>query len=474
MSTRPQRVVDWFDDRLHVTRFVRRSLDKLFPDHWSFLLGEVALYSFLVLLVTGVFLSFFFVPSLKEVTYSGSYRPLNGLQVSEAYQSVLRISFDVRAGLVMRQMHHWAAIVFIGAIVLHLARVFFTGAFRRPRELNWVVGATLLLLAVGNGFAGYSLPDDLLSGTGLRIAYSVLQSIPVIGTWLAFLLFGGKYEAPDILTRLYVLHILLIPGAIVAILSVHLAVTWHQKHTQFPGRGRTEHNVVGVPVWPTFAARSVGFMFMIAGVLAALGGLAQINPVWLYGPYVPSQVSSASQPDWYLGWLEGALRVMPNYELHIGGYTVGNLFFPAVLLPSITFGLLYAWPWLEARRTKDRAVHHLCQRPRDAPVRTGLGVAAIAFYSLLWAGGGTDVLAITIGVSENSIIWGLRVLLVVVPVVTGLIAYRLCTELAAAPGAGRRPHPSAVVWEPGKGYVAEEEDAGEVGHEEPDIEPIED
>jgi ubiquinol-cytochrome c reductase cytochrome b subunit len=474
VSTRPQRVVDWFDDRLHVTRFVRRSLDKLFPDHWSFLLGEVALYSFLVLVVTGVYLSFFFVPSLKEVTYTGSYRPLHGLQVSEAYQSVLRISFDVRAGLVMRQMHHWAAIVFIGAIVLHLARVFFTGAFRRPRELNWVVGATLLLLAVGNGFAGYSLPDDLLSGTGLRIAYSVLQSIPVIGTWLAFLLFGGKYEAPDILTRLYVLHILLIPGAIVAVLSVHLAVVWHQKHTQFPGRGRTEHNVVGVPVWPTFAARSVGFMFMIAGVLGALGGLAQINPVWLYGPYVPSQVSSASQPDWYLGWLEGALRVMPNYELHIGGYTVGNLFFPAVLLPSITFGLLYAWPWLEARRTKDRAVHHLCQRPRDAPVRTGLGVAAIAFYTLLWAGGGTDVLAITIGVSENSIIWGLRVLLLVVPVVTGLVAYRLCKELAAAPGAGQRPHASAVVWEPGKGYVAQAEDAGEVQHEEPDIEPIED
>jgi ubiquinol-cytochrome c reductase cytochrome b subunit len=474
MSTRPQRLVDWFDDRLHVTRFVRSSLDKIFPDHWSFLLGEVALYSFVVLLVTGVYLSFFFVPSLKDVVYTGPYKPLHGLQVSEAYQSVLRISFEVRAGLVMRQMHHWAAIVFIGAIVVHLARVFFTGAFRRPRELNWVVGVTLLVLAVANGFAGYSLPDDLLSGTGLRIMYSVLESVPVLGTWFAFLLFGGKYESPDILTRLYVVHILLIPAAIVGLLAAHLGIMWHQKHTQFAGRGRTEDNVVGVPLWPTFAARSIGFMFMIAGVLAALGGLAQINPVWLYGPYLPYQVSSASQPDWYLGWLDGALRIMPNFELHLGGYTVGNLFFPAVLLPGLTFGLLYAWPWLEAWRTKDRHPYHLCQRPRDAPMRTALGVAAIAFYVTLFAAGGTDVVAVTLGASENTIIWGLRVLCVVLPVVTGTIAYRMCRELSATPTAGQRPHPAAITWEPGKGYVATEEHAGEIAHEEAEIEPIED
>ena len=474
MSTRPQRLVGWFDDRLHVSRFVRSSLDKIFPDHWSFLLGEIALYSFVVLLVTGVYLSFFFVPSLKDVVYTGAYKPLRGVEVSQAYQSVLHISFEVRAGLVMRQMHHWAAVVFVGAIVVHLARVFFTGAFRRPRELNWVVGVAMLVLAVANGFAGYSLPDDLLSGTGLRIMYSVLESIPVIGTWLAFLVFGGKYESPDILTRLYVVHILLVPAAIVVLLSAHLGIMWHQKHTQFTGRGRTEENVVGVPLWPTFAARSLGFMFMIAGVLAALGGLAQINPVWLYGPYVPYQVSSASQPDWYLAWLDGALRIFPNYELHLFGYTVGNLFFPAVLLPGITFGLLFAWPWLEARRTGDHATHHLCQRPRDAPVRTALGVAAIAFYTSLWVAGGTDVIAITFGASENTILWSLRALCFVLPVVTGLVAYRLCKELAESPGSGRRPPPTEIVWEPGHGYVAVEEDAGAPEAHEPEIEPIED
>jgi len=268
-------------------------------------------------------------------------------------------------------------------------------------------------------------------------------------------------------------HILLIPAAIVAILSVHLAIMWHQKHTQFAGRGRTEDNVVGVPLWPTFAARSLGFMFMIAGVLAALGGLAQINPVWLYGPYVPYQVSSASQPDWYLGWLEGALRIMPNYELHIGGYTVGNLFFPAVLLPGLTFGLLFAWPWLEAWRTRDRSPHHLCQRPREAPMRTALGVAAIAFYTALWVGGGTDVIAITFGASENSVVWSLRAMCLVLPLASGFVAYRLCKELSRVPSAGRRPPPAAISWEPGRGYVAVEEHAGESGKAEPDIEPIE-
>jgi ubiquinol-cytochrome c reductase cytochrome b subunit len=461
---RTARVVQWFDDRLHASRFVRTTLDKIFPDHWSFMLGEIALYSFVVLVVTGVYLTFFFVPSVKDVVYTGSYAPLRGVHMSEAYESTLNISFQVRAGLVMRQVHHWAAIVFIGSMVVHLARIFFTGAFRRPREINWVIGVTMLILGVVNGFAGYSLPDDLLSGTGLRIAYSIIESIPVVGTTLAFLIFGGPYPSSDIISRLYVVHILLVPGALVVLISVHLGLLFHQKHTHFAGRGRTEDNVVGVPLWPTFAAKSLGFMFMIAGVLCALGGLAQINPVWLYGPYRPYQVSSASQPDWYLGWLEGALRVFPNWEIHLFGHSVGNLFFPAVLLPGITFGLLYLWPWLEGHFTHDRGVHNICDRPRDAPVRTGMGVAAIAFYSMLFVAGGTDVIASTLNVSENSIIWFIRVSVIVLPVVSGYAAYRLCRELAAVPDAGRRHLPAVVVRGPTGGYEAFEP--------EPESEPL--
>jgi ubiquinol-cytochrome c reductase cytochrome b subunit len=266
---------------LHLSRFARQALDKVFPDHWSFMFGEIALYSFVVLVLTGVFLAFFFEPSLTPTTYEGPYEPLRGLEMSDAYASTLRLSFEVRAGLVMRQTHHWAALVFIGSIVVHLCRVFFTGAFRKPREINWVIGVTMLLLALLNGFTGYSLPDDLLSGTGLRIMYSVILSVPLVGSWVAFLLFGGEFPAEQILGRLFVLHIFLVPVLLGALLGAHLALVWHQKHTQFPEPGHTEANVVGSRLWPTYALKSVGLFFLVAAVLTDQPGVAvrTVRPV---------------------------------------------------------------------------------------------------------------------------------------------------------------------------------------------------
>ncbi len=421
----------WVDDRLGLAKVARTTLRKVFPDHWSFLLGEVALYSFVVLLLTGVYLTFFFKPSQAETVYEGSYAALHGVEMTRAYRSAVELSFDVRAGLVMRQMHHWAAVVFVAAMVVHLARVFFTGAFRRPRELNWMVGVTLLLLGIGNGFTGYSLLDDQLSGTGLRIAYSIVLSIPVIGSWITSLLFGGEFPGPDIIERFYVLHILLVPAMIIGLLAMHLTLVVHQKHTQFTGPGRREDNVVGERIWPTYAVKASGLFFLTTGTLAALGGLAQINPIWIYGPFEPSEVSAASQPDWYVGWLEGALRVMPAWEVRAFGFELPNPFFAGVLLPSLTFGLLYLWPFIEARRTKDRSVHHLLDRPRDRPMRTALGVATLAFYSVLFIAGGSDVLATEFGLSVNQLIWSVRLSLFVVPVIAGAVAHRLCRDLAA-------------------------------------------
>jgi ubiquinol-cytochrome c reductase cytochrome b subunit len=419
-----RRTTRWLDDRLGVSSFARTALDKVFPDHWSFMLGEIALYCFVVLVLTGIYLSFFFVPSSRDVLYEGTYAPLRGVGVSEAFASVLRISFDVRAGMVFRQMHHWAALVFVAAIALHLSRVFFTGAFRRPREINWIIGVTLLLLAMFNGFSGYSLPDDLLSGTGLRIAYSVALSIPAAGTWLAFLVFGGEFPANDVISRLYVMHIFLVPAALATLITVHLSLIWRQKHTQFPGPGRTETNVVGSRLWPTYAAKSVALFFVVGAVLGLLGGIAQINPVWLYGPFVPSAVSSPAQPDWYLGWLEGALRLFPNWEIRAFGHTVANPFFPAVLLPGITFLLLYLWPFLEARLTGDRLHHELLDRPRDRPVRTGLGAAALTFYGVLFFAASNDVMAKLFHVSVTGVTWVFRVLVLVLPPVVGFGVYR--------------------------------------------------
>jgi ubiquinol-cytochrome c reductase cytochrome b subunit len=422
----------WFDARLGGSSFARSALNKIFPDNWSFMLGEVALYCFLVLVLTGTYLTLFFSPSSKDVVYQGSYLPLHGVTMSEAYRSTVQLSFDVRAGLVFRQMHHWASLLFAGAVVLHLCRVFFTGAFRRPREINWLIGLTLLLLVIVNGFTGYSLPDDLLSGTGLRIAYSIALAVPVVGTWLAFLAFGGEFPSEAITSRLFVFHILLGPGLIIALLSAHLAIIWRQKHTQFPGPGRTEQNIVGSRLWPTYAARSVGLLAAVFAVIAALAGLAQINPVWLYGPFEPAAVSTAAQPDWYMGWLEGALRLFPAIRLHLLGHTLSELFWPGVALPTVTFGLLYLWPFLERRVTRDVDAHELLDRPRDRPVRTAAGAATISFYVVLFAAGSQDIIAQKVGVDIPVVVSTFRAMLFVVPPLVAALAWKLCHDLAEA------------------------------------------
>ncbi|WP_318217235.1 cytochrome b [Streptomyces sp. SCL15-6] len=424
-----ERTVDWADGRLPVSEG-GGLLRKAFPEHWSFLLGEIALYSFVVLLLTGVWLTLFFHPSMTEVVYDGSYEPLLGVRMSEAYRTTLDISFDVRGGLLIRQLHHWAALVFLSAIGVHLLRVFFTGAFRRPREVNWLIGVTLFMLALVEGFAGYSLPDDLLSGTGLRIAQGIMLSIPVVGTYISMFVFGGQYPGHDFIPRLYSVHILLVPGLLLALVTLHLVLVFYLKHTQWAGRGRTNRNAVGKPLFPQFAASSTGLFFMVSGVLTVLSAVAQINPIWAYGPYRTDVISTGSQPDWYVGFLEGSLRLMPPFETVVAGHTVmWNVLVPAVLLPGALFAVLYAYPFFERWVTGDHEEHHLCDRPRDKPVRTGLGVAAIVFYAVLLLAGGNDIIAHTFDVSLNLLTWGFRVCLVVLPPVAFMVTKRVCLAM---------------------------------------------
>jgi ubiquinol-cytochrome c reductase cytochrome b subunit len=422
-------VVEGLDERLHVASFAKRSLRKVFPDHWAFMLGEIAMYCFMILVLTGTFLTFFYVASADETTYRGPYAPLHGQAVSQAYNSVLRISFEVRAGLVMRQIHHWAAVAFVGAIALHAIRVFFTGAFRKPRDVNWLVGISLLLLGMGAGFTGYSLPDDLLSGTGLRIAYSAVLSIPFIGPWIAYLVFGGEFPTHAMLSRLFVFHVFLLPALIAGALGTHLALVWHQKHTQFQGPGRTEDNIVGSSLWPRYALKSLGLFFVIAGVLAMLGGLFQINPVWFYGPFDPTIPTSPAQPDWYVGWLEGALRLAPSWEPHVFGWRLPEPFIPGVVVPGAFFTILAAWPFIERRITRDRALHNLLDRPRDNPMRSGVGAAGLTFIALLTLAGSNDLLAYLFQVSVEGMNAVMRVLLVLGPIAIGLVTYVICREL---------------------------------------------
>ncbi len=417
------------DERLTIAGPLRRTLNKVFPDHWSFLLGEIALYSFIILLLSGTYLTFFFDASMEEIAYDGSYAPLRGIEMSKAYATSLDISFDVRGGLLMRQIHHWAALLFVAAIVVHLMRTFFTGAFRKPREANWMIGVGLLVLSILEGVFGYSLPDDLLSGTGLRIINAIILSIPVVGSWVAFALFGGEFPGTVIIGRFYILHVLLIPGILLALISAHLLLIVKNKHTQFPGPGRTEQNVVGKRFFPVFAVKSGGFFMVVFGLTAALGGLVQINPIWLYGPYDPSQVSAGSQPDWYVGFLDGSTRLFPPWDLYIFGYNIPPLFWPTIVMPGLLFTMLALYPVIEATLTKDRAHHNLLQRPRDVPVRTAIGAMAIAFYTVLWISGGNDLIAEKFDISLNAMTWVGRIGLIAVPPIAYWVTYRLCLGL---------------------------------------------
>ena len=426
----PEKTAEEIDDRLQLATPLRRAFNKVFPDHWSFLLGEIALYSFIVLLLTGTIMALFFDPSMAEVRYDGTYTPLRGIAMSKAYETSLNLSFDVRGGLVLRQMHHWGALLFVAAIIVHMFRVFFTGAFRKPRELNWIIGVLLFWLGFFEGFAGYSLPDDALSGTGLRIAAAILLSIPVIGSWTMTSLFGGEFPGTEILPRLYIVHVLLIPALLVVLITVHLALLVKQKHTQFPGPGKTNENVVGVRMFPGFAVKTTGFFMIVFGVIALMGGLIQINPIWLFGPYKAAVVSAGSQPDWYVMFLDGSTRLMPAWDItFFNTYTVPAMFWPTVVLPGLLTMLPLFYPFIEARLRRDNAHHHLLQRPRDVPSRTALGAMAISFYVVLTVSGGNDVVAEKLDISLNAMTWAGRIGLLAVPPFAYYITYRICLGL---------------------------------------------
>lgn len=428
MSNKLAEIGNNIDSRYTAASGIRRQINKVFPTHWSFMLGEIALYSFIILLLTGVYLTLFFDPSITKVIYDGAYLPLNGVEMSRAYETALNLSFEVRGGLFIRQMHHWAALTFMVSMTVHMLRIFFTGAFRRPREANWIIGCVLLFLGMAEGFMGYSLPDDLLSGVGLRIMSAIILALPIIGTWLHWLIFGGDFPSDLMLDRFYIAHVLIIPGIILGLIAAHLALVWYQKHTQFPGAGRTENNVVGVRILPVFILETSSFGLVTFGVLALLAGLTSINAIWNLGPYNPSQVSAGSQPDIYMLWTDGAARVMPAWELYIGNYTIPGAFWVA-LLCGVLVGLLVGYPFIEKKITGDDAHHNLLQRPRDVPVRSSLGVMAIVFYFLLTLSGGNDLFAYHFEVSLNAMTWVGRIGLIVLPPLAYFITYRICLGL---------------------------------------------
>ena len=418
-----EKVADWANGRLGVPRLVREKARRAFPDHWSFLLGEICLYSFVILIVTGVYLTFYFHPSMNEVRYNGSYAPLRGQMMSEAFASTMRISFDVRGGLLIRQAHHWAALIFVTSILAHMMRVLFTGAFRKPREVNWLFGFLLLVLAMFAGLTGYDLPDDLLSGTGLAVVNGTILSVPIVGTYLSMFLFGGEFPGHDLVARFNTIHVLLIPALMVGLLTAHLALMLYHGHTQYPGRGRTNSNVVGVSA-KVRAVKSAGYFLLVTGAVFVIAAVAQINPVWQYGPYRADQVSAGSQPDWYMGVADGLLRVMPGWEINFWGHTLAldNLI---PLTAGVGFFLaLGVYPFIESWVTRDTRDQNLLDRPRNRPVRTALGVSWLSFYEVALIGAGNDIIAVRLHIAVESVTWAVRIGLFAVPVMAYSVTKR--------------------------------------------------
>ena len=426
-----RRGVKFLDDRLGSSAFVRAALDKVFPDHWSFMLGEICVYAFVALVLTGTYIAFFFSASSAPVVYHGAYASLDGRSMPASYASVLDLSFATQLGLFVRQMHHWAALVFMGAILFHMMRIFFTGAFRKPREINWVLGVLMLLVGLVEGLFGYSLPDDLLSGSGVRIAYSVAESIPAVGTWLALIVFGGPFPNPNITQRLYILHVWILPLALAAIMSLHLGMVWRQHHTQFAGPGRTEGNVVGSALWPYYAMKSIALFSATLAVLALLGGFVTINPIWIYGPFDGWKIASPSQPDWYLAWLDGSLRLAPALEFHVFGHTISPLFLAGIVMPGALFAAIVAWPAIEAAIVHDTAEHNIADLPYEKPWRLGLGVAVIAFGTILGFASSYDVQANLFHVDLATLWTAYRFAVVLAPPICGGLAVAIGFELRA-------------------------------------------
>lgn len=421
---------NYLDERLSVSAVLKGFGRKVFPDHWSFMLGEVALYSFVILVLSGTFLTFFYQPSMAEVHYDGSYAPLKGAQMSIAYASSLDISFDIRGGLIMRQVHHWAALLFVAAAGLHMLRVFFTGAFRKPRELNWVVGFLLFLMGMGAGFTGYSLPDDLLSGNGLRIIDGMIKGIPVIGTAFSSGFFGGEFPGTEVVARLYSLHIMILPALIIVLIGVHLMMVIIHKHTHYSGPGRTDDNVVGYPLMPVYVAKAGGFFFLVFGVVAAIAATFTINPIWNYGPYDPSPVSAGTQPDWYIGWLDGALRLAPSgWDISVFGYVIPMGVMVPLIVSLLFLALVAAYPFIENWVTKDKREHHVLDRPRNAPTRTAIGAAGVTFYAVLWAGASTDLIATNFQMSLNQVLVAMQIMLLIGPGIAYFVTKRACIAL---------------------------------------------
>ena len=416
---------DVLDDRLRLRPGTRKTLNKVFPHHWSFLLGETAVVCLVILVLTGTYLTFFYRASTEPILYSGAFDLYRGAELPGAFESTLRLSYDVPGGLLFRRLHRGASHLFIASVVLHLLRILFTGAFRRPRELNYLIGIVMFTIAIFEGFLGYSLPYDSLAGTGIRILYSSLLAFPLVGGQMAFWVFGGAFPTGDAIPRFFVLHVMVLPALLLGLTFLHLALLVRQRHTQFPRRGVDGHlYVFGKPLWPSQFAETTTLVLWVGGLLAAAAVLIPWADVALLGPYVPGEVGNNAQPDWFMFWLDGVLRMVPGIEVDLPGFTLNGVFIAGIVLPGLVFGALIVYPFLERRVYRLQGDWHVLQNPLDIPLRAGFGLGTFSAVLLMSAAATSDQLSRITGIPIENVLWFFRITTVVVPPLLAFLIYR--------------------------------------------------
>ncbi|WP_458189612.1 cytochrome b [Haladaptatus sp. NG-WS-4] len=441
-------VYGWFDSRFDLDP-AKSFLGKAFPAEDSFLLGEVALFCFFVLVLTGTFLGFFFEPSTSEVAYEGSVKQYQGQELPESFVSVLHITYDVPFGMLLRRMHHWAAHLFIASMSLHMLRVFFTGAYRNPREPNWVVGTGLALTSMFAAYTGYALPFDEFASTATGIGYNLALSVPLVGETMAKLVFGGQFPSSATIPRFYFLHVFLLPVVIGGLIAVHMTILIRQKHTEkaresdVAGAQRVAKDddsvVVGLPAFPNQAAVSAVVFFLTLATLSLLAGFLPVHNIAEYGPNNPATTPGLIMPDWFLMWLYGFLKVIPGWlGFTVFGVHVNTEFIGGIFLPGLVFAAVFLWPFID--RQEDPT--HFTANPLDRPWQTAVGIAGVVFVMIASIAGMNNILAELVGTTTDATTTGLLLAMLVGPLLAGAITYATLGGFADDEPSGRTPTPA--------------------------------
>ncbi len=403
-------VYKWLDERLDLDRLNKKFMRKAFPVHHSFFLGEITLFSFITLVLTGIFLTFGYEPSTRLVKHAGE-------QLPAAYVSVLYID-SLPFGRVLRSVHHWAAHIMVAAAFLHMLRILISGAYKKPREINWLLGLLLLGATVVTAFVGYSLPFDAFSVTATQIGYGIGKSIPYVGDWIAQVMFGGEYPTLHSIPRLYSLHVLWLPLLLMALIGLHMLIMIKQKHTQpkyaeevAPGK------ILGVPMAPMQLSVMSLLFLLYLGVLFIIAGAIIAHPVEVYGP--PTTATPALKPDWYFLWIYGILQIIPSsWKIPLPwGAEITSEFIGGVLIPGILGLAALLLPFLDNRKTKMRYV----ELPSHHPMRTSVTVGLLFFFFVATFAGWKQELNLSVGV-----LW---MMLIFVPLAAWFVTYVLMRQI---------------------------------------------